>query len=93
MLWIHVLFLLAIYITMGLVALYWAPAAISARAECQATGFDNCGDAGGFEAFTFLFGVGPLTGFPGPLSFLWALAVGLAKTREPYIPSQPDHLR
>ncbi|MDV6329978.1 DUF805 domain-containing protein [Asticcacaulis sp. 201] len=81
MLWAHVLFLLAVYTVMTVVALYLAPAAIDARAECQLTGFDNCGDADGFEAFTFLFGIGPLTGLPGPLSFFWALSVGLAKPR------------
>ncbi|WP_162148975.1 DUF805 domain-containing protein [Asticcacaulis sp. AC466] len=76
-----VIFLLAVYAVMTVVALYIASGAISARTECQLTGYDNCGDAGGFELFTFLFGIGPLTGLPGPLSFFWALSVGLAKPR------------
>jgi len=76
--WLHVLFLLVIYAVMGLVAVYWALGAIPARAECQLTGFDNCGDAAGFA---FLAGLGPLAGFPGPLSFFWSLFVGLGKSR------------
>ncbi len=79
--WLHVFFLLVIYALMGLVALYWAIGAIPERAECQLTEFDGCGDAGASEGLAFLAGLGPLTGFPGPLSLLWSIFVGRGKSR------------
>jgi hypothetical protein len=74
-----ILSLLGIYAAMTLIALTFLPSALDESAECQSTGSDGCGEPS--QAIVFLAGLGPLTGIPGPFSFLFGLTVGFSRSR------------
>jgi len=74
-------FVLGLYAVMAYICWNLAQGAMDFARECRQTGYDDCGDAANFAGMAALAGLGPLTGFPGPFSLLFAIGVGSAKSR------------